>query len=616
MTPSPRTKPARTKPRERQLASYNQGLEKLLGREGRPVVHQPLQPLHEFRVVMQKPRTVARAAYIRQLRQQLGTGLRIEPLFPGLRPGKDLPTLADFFLVRWPGLATDALAANPHDIAYALQDATKSVSATPESSVQASSTWPCRESDSNPDPNASSGANPIIGADWHLWATNVPAAWGALAAAGMADRGEGIVVGHIDTGIVRHQLLEPRVDFAGGHDYLREGELPIDPLPEPVLPGDVPGHGTMSSSVIVGVLHPATGFSGVAPDASVLPMRVTRNVVVGPFSHVAQAIFLATAGGADLISISLGGVSVSPHLHYAVNNATFNNVMVIAAAGQCTKLVVMPAALRNCVAVAGTKLKDTTNMTPEFDVLKDRLTLWSPSASGPKIAITAPAKDIRCAAPNRNPPGNGIHTAMAAPSQGTTFATAIVAGAAVLWLRRHGRKPLSARYQDWRSLTTIFKQLLADSAYRPPGWPAKRWGPGALDVKALLDQPLPPGRPGLPDLSGLRQAFLAGHDRMDVVEWFEDTFAEFDPQAVRAALRRLFPAATDQEWRERVAQLGAEALARLAANEQAAQAFADTVRAETEATAAAAAQAAQRAAEAAQELAQQASQRLRGALGR
>lgn len=608
-------RPARTQAQERLLAAYDQGLQRLLGRSGRPVIDLALRPQHEFRLVMQKPPGVSKAAYTRQLRQLLGTGVRVEPLFEEYRPGQDLPTLADFFLVRWPGLDSATLAENPYDIGYALQDATKSVSATPESTVQASAANPCREPNSSPDPSKQGGGSSMDSADWYLRAANVPGAWDLLAAQGISDRGAGIVVGHIDTGIVRHTLLEPRVDFGNGKDYLREGQLPVDPLPTRERPGDVPGHGTFSSSVIAGAVDPATRFSGVAPGATLLPFRVTTNVVVGPFSHVAKAIVRATAGNADLISISLGGPALSPHLHYAVNNATYNNVMVIAAAGQCVKFVVLPAALRNCVSAGGAKLTTTSGAgAADFDVLRDRLTLWSRSASG-KVSIVAPAKDIPCASPNRDSPDPNPHSALTDQQQGTTFATAMVAGAAVLWLRRHGRKPLSDRYRNWRSVTTIFKRLLAESAHQPPGWQAN-WGPGVLDVKRLLERPLPPGAPGFPDLPAARQAFLDEHNRMDVAEWFEDVMSQFDPQAVRAALRRLFPAGTEQEWQERLAQFGAEALARIATNARAGEEFAAAVRAEAQATAASAAEAAERAAEAARALADEASGRLRQALRR
>lgn len=604
-------KPARPKPQERRLASYNLGLERLMGREGRPVIDVALLALRELRMVMQKPRGTSETAYTRQVRQALGAGVRIERLFPDCRDGVDLPGLRDFFLVRWPGLDPAMLAAHPHDIAYALQDATKSVSATPEASASAGAPNTCREARSRPNPARQGPGAGIDSADWQLHAVNQPAARQLLAGRGMDDGAAGIVVGHIDTGIIGHRLLDGRVNFAGGTDFLRPGSPPVDPLPADDLWGDVAGHGTLSSSVLGASPDDGiTRFAGVAHGVTLLPMRVTRNVVIGPesASFVARAIVSATAGGADLISISLGGFPLSPSLHWAVNNATKNNVMVIAAAGQCVKFTTMPAALRNAVAVAGSKMSSTRAAADSFEAIRDRLTLWGPASSGLKIAIAAPAKDITAAFhddPPATPPA--LNRRLADKLQGTTFATAMVAGAAALWLRRHRRDSLARRYGGWMSLTTVFKKLLADSAYVPPGW-LPNWGPGVLDIEALLEQPLPTLAPGLDiPMPGL----MAQYDRLDVVEWFEDFFCQFRPEDVRAALRRLFPAGDEAQWREQLERFGAEALARLAANEQAAGEFAQAIRAQAQASVQ---EAAERAAEAARAIAEQCSQRLRQVL--
>ncbi|MCC7542556.1 MAG: S8/S53 family peptidase [Deltaproteobacteria bacterium] len=592
------------------IAAINRDLERLLDRPGRPAIDiERAHRVPELRVILQKPRRVAYAVFEARVRASAGAHSRVEPLFPRFRPRRDLPILQDFVVVTWPGLDSRALLAHPFDVAYALQNATKSVSAYPESDASALSSL-CREPDSTPDPNLTRGAVARDHCNWFLSAANVPAAWDAIARTNIPDRNVPMKVGHIDTGVVHHRLLDPRVDFAGGLDFLRPGSPPIDPLLDSDQPADVPGHGTFSASVLMGShdTHANTGFSGVAPDATLIPVRITRSVVLAPLSHLADAIHFLTVKGVAVISISLGGPSMSAFVHAAVNNAAFNNVIIVAAAGQCVKTVVMPAALRQVVAAAGTKLDNTDDVSDDFNALRDRLTLWGPSASGPKVAIAAPAKDICHASPNSSSPPSGVHGAIGGPSQGTTFATAIVAGAATLWLRRHGRARLLERYRNSRTLTAIFKDMLARSAYRnPQRWPL-HWGPGVLDVGGLLEEPLPLVPPTLPSSNlALRQEYEA----IDVVEWFEQVFGQLSPDAVRGALRRIFPAATVAEWRQTIDRLGAEAFERIVASEHATERFIETANAEL---ASASDEAARRARDTASAIADDASRRLRDAL--
>jgi hypothetical protein len=570
--------------------------------------------LDETRIVLQKRRNETAATFVTRVREHAGPGSVVEPLFQWYRPRKDLPTLQDFFLVRWPGLDPRKLMVDQYDLAYELQDRTRSVSASPDPLVALGpASSHVREPDSVPDPAVISRANPVDNANWQLFAANVPPAW-ALAA------GSGIVVGHIDTGIVPHILLGSRVDFANGYDFLEPGTRPVDPLPPSSLPGDTPGHGTFSSTTIAGGLdpgvptasagatfRPTTNFSGVAPAATILPVRATRNVVLGPLSSVSKAIEFLTSSNVDVISISLAGPAFSPHLHWALNNAISNHILVVAAAGQIAGGVLLPAALRQCLAVAGTKLGDTKGLSNDFAVMRDRLTLWTPSAKGPKVGIAAPAKDIRHGAPGAID-ATGANTGMGGPSQGTTFATAMVAGVAALWLERHGRSALETLYRHRQSLQAVFKQVLARSAYRPHHW-GPTWGPGALDAKGALDEPLPaPFPPALPSLA----SFLSQFNSYDAFQSFEDVFPDVDPAALRAALRRLFPANSEAEWRAAIERFGVELLNRLTADADAAARFVEAGVAEAANDAAAAAEQARQTAAA---LADQVSHRLRGRLG-
>jgi hypothetical protein len=573
--------------------------------------------LSETQLVLQASPGRSHASVRADVRSRLGQLAIVEPVFPGYREGQDLPVLRDFFLVRIPDLPSAALDVNPFDIAYALADATKSVGAMPAALPSSSSGGgppnPCQEPESSP---------PVRISSWHLIAANVPAAWDILAAEGN-DRGGGTLIAQADTGVVQHVLLDGRLDLRSGADLLQPGQLPIDPLPPSSQPGEIPGHGTFGATIIAGAPVPEppnptprdralAAFSGVAPEASILPVRCTRNVVVN-LTDLARAIHYATTAGAHVISIALGNLALTPCLSHAVSNAAFNDILIVAAAGQCEPVVVMPAAHARCLAVAGTKLKDTSGDYSTFEKACDLTTLWERSAVGFPVDIAAPAKDIVHG--SQGSLNNAMrHTALGGPSQGTTFATAILAGIAALWRKHHGRA--LRRFRNFKTLQNVFRDIVRDSARRPPGWHTI-WGPGIVDAAGVLSAPLPWAPPS-PPAPG---PFIQSLSQFRTLDFFEQSFAPLDPAAIHAALQRLFGGAAD--WQAQLDRFATEIVDRFQADPEALRQFIETARAEATARAAAAAADAAAAAEAAaaaaaetvERVAEEGSNRLRGALG-
>jgi endonuclease G, mitochondrial len=66
----------------------------------------------------------------------------------------------------------------------------------------------------------------------------------------------------------------------------------------------------------------------------------------------------------------------------------------------------------------------------------------------------------------------------------------MTAGAAALWLARHGSQIAQQYPQPWQRVEA-FKQLLRDKVKTPPGWQPGSFGTGVLDVHALLAADLP-----------------------------------------------------------------------------------------------------------------------------
>jgi subtilisin family serine protease len=77
------------------------------------------------------------------------------------------------------------------------------------------------------------------------------------------------------------------------------------------------------------------GVIGVAPAASLMPVKVLNSSASGSFYDVAAGVQWAVNNGAKIINLSLGGVSNSSTLQTAVNYAYSQGALVIAAGGNC-----------------------------------------------------------------------------------------------------------------------------------------------------------------------------------------------------------------------------------------------------------------------------------------
>lgn len=309
------------------------------------------------------------------------------------------------------------------------------------------------------------------GDGWHLKHIRAPEAW-ALFGGGLDARAwSKVKVGHIDTGIAPHPA------FGGGPETSRhvlwhegvnykEGGFPIDPLN---YPGQ-PGHGVKTASVIAG-FDEANGCYGVAPGASVVPYRVTNSVVVDFLNNktaLDKAITHAVAhAGCRVVSISLGDpCNASPAVGAAVDLAYNEGVIIVAAAGNVTSEVTYPGRYARTIAAGGC----TKNNRP-----------WQGASRGVRVDLSAPAADVRRAEPNSLYAGGG---------DGTSYATAQIAGAAVLWLAYRGDEIDRAYVEGWQ-VVEAFRTLARASARVPDNWPEREFGAGVLDCEALLKASLP-----------------------------------------------------------------------------------------------------------------------------
>jgi len=278
--------------------------------------------------------------------------------------------------------------------------------------------------------------------------------------------GQGVLVGHPDTGYTDHPLiLGPRLRSADGFDFVDDDADAHDPMS-----GSFPGHGTATASVIFS--DGGDALSGIAPGAALAPMRVSGSVVHFDFTRLIQALYRCRDRGCDLVSMSLGGPWAGRSLARAADALVADGRILFGAAGNHTMMVMFPALLESVIAVAANNADDEP---------------WRGSASGAAVDITAPGESVWRAWAHKR---NGQLVFETGRSDGTSYATATLAGVCALWMAHHGgAATLRQRYGG--RLASVFRDLLQASCRTPPGWNTRRYGPGIVDANALLAAPLP-----------------------------------------------------------------------------------------------------------------------------
>jgi len=354
--------------------------------------------------------------------------------------------------------------------------------------------------------------------DWSPRLVDAPCAWQLAPpppapgfAAGQR-RGQNIRVGHPDSGYRRHPDLF--------------GELPGQPVRVltnlerdfvdnyKVAENPAGGHGLNTAGVLMS--SDLTGFIvGVAPAAQIVPLRVTKPRLGIPapvlFESGIRALrdairYAVDEAGCQVISISLGWFG-NGSLHNAVREAEAKNVIVCAASGNYVPIVVWPAAYAEVIAVAGCDAQRRP---------------WPGASTGPQVDVSGPAAHVWVA-------GFSAHQLpSAAQSDGTSFATATVAGIAALWLAYHGRDYLLHRYHGEFTLTNVFRYILGVSS-DSFAVAANGYGVGIVNARRVLTTPLP----AITDLQAAAPLFAAAPSLHSPV----DTIAAVFPQVPRDVLR-------------------------------------------------------------------------------
>ncbi|MEV6330845.1 type VII secretion-associated serine protease mycosin [Streptomyces sp. NPDC051909] len=289
-------------------------------------------------------------------------------------------------------------------------------------------------------------------------------------------KGKGVRVAVIDTGVddVNPQL-KPAVDAKAGKDYLKPDKQNSgagnDQRGKTDGTVDDVGHGTKVAGIIAARPRKGTGFVGLAPEATIIPIRQNDEKNSGKSDTMALAIEHALAKGAQVINISQDTTQpLGPEssLGKAVAKAIDSGVVVVASAGNDGmdgKLKnTYPAAFPGVIAVASS---DRNNERAAF------------SQSGTFVGVAAPGVDIVSTVP-----GGGQCV-----DNGTSFSAPYVAGVATL---------LRAKYPKWTPAQIATR--IEQTAIRSVNGHDNHVGWGVVDpVRALADGPEPPPTGPTPD---------------------------------------------------------------------------------------------------------------------
>lgn len=277
---------------------------------------------------------------------------------------------------------------------------------------------------------------------YQILAYNIPNVWSQT-------QGEGVVIAVLDTGC---QTNHP--------DLIGATVQPWNVYTNGPTVTDIDGHGTHIAGTIA-ARNNGLGMVGVAPMATIMPIKVLNDEGYGTFSDIARGIRLAVDRGAHVINMSLGGEEGSQELHDACRYAYANNVPVLCAAGNSGDVEALeyPAAYDETISIGAI---DRLNLRADF------------STTGLGLDFVAPGVDIYAPVPVNQ----------WQLMSGTSMATAWASGVVALMIAKHrkygGSTPIN-NVEDVREHLKATAIDLEAAAYDT------KTGFGLIDVEKALE---------------------------------------------------------------------------------------------------------------------------------
>ena len=297
--------------------------------------------------------------------------------------------------------------------------------------------------------------DPLFSKQWNLRQINIKEAW-------TVNQGKGTIVAVIGTGISQVSDLE-KTDFVGGYDFINDNSDATDDQ----------GHGTHIAGTIAQSTNNGFGAAGIAPQASLMPVKVLSIGGNGTVADIGEGIRYAADRNASVIALTMVGNGNSAFLQKAIEYAHRKGAVVIAPAGNSGRNAAdYPARYRYVIGVSA--LDSNGEKAPY-------------SNAGAGVDISAPGGSIVGEDPSggilQNTFDRKMKVSIFAPYQGTSMAVPHVAGVAAL-LHTLG-------VTDPDEIGT----LLIRSALVHTRDTQNQFGAGALDATAALKLAQQPKRP-------------------------------------------------------------------------------------------------------------------------
>ncbi len=314
---------------------------------------------------------------------------------------------------------------------------------------------------------AHAAADPLLGQQWGLEqsATGAPEAW-------TQSHGAGVLVAILDSGVqLNHPDLQRNLwrnpnEIAGNNvDDDRNGYVDdVHGANVKELNGNVEddnGHGTHVAGIVAAQAGNGVGGSGIAPDATIMAVKVLDANRAGDSSRLAKGIVYAVDRGARILNVSINGDGTSGDLDAALKYAGSKGATVVASAGNNSRDI------------------DVTPSYPASNPEPAVLVATATEQAGTLISIAnRGVRTIDLAAPG----GSILSTARGGGfelRQGTSMAAPFVAGSLALLAAARPDLPQSA-----------LRDALTQTAPRP-SLLSGLLGGGSLNVAAALHRVLP-----------------------------------------------------------------------------------------------------------------------------
>ncbi len=258
---------------------------------------------------------------------------------------------------------------------------------------------------------------------WHLQHLDCDLAWDY-------GTGAGVEVALLDSGVAYETsgIYAQAPDLSGtlfvpGYDFVNDDALAYDDY----------RHGTHMAGCIAQTTNNLIGTAGVAFDASIIPVKIMDSIGGVTIADEVDGIYFASNNGAQIISMSLGGLGISDTEAAAITYAYNNGTTIICSAGNSgSNAPEYPASYPEPVSVSSVRYDFTFSSSySNYGIYIDVC------APGGDLSVDQNADGFGDGILQQTHDGNNFSTFSYHFFEGTSPAAALVSGVAALIISKN-----------------------------------------------------------------------------------------------------------------------------------------------------------------------------------